>query len=98
MDATNHRRRPLHLAVVKKRSDSLNALLELGADTEAVDAAGLTPLDQAALNGETGMVVSLLEHGAKLGLPSAIVLDRDVDRAARARIPERCSPAADGQH
>ena len=67
MDRVNHRRRPLHLAIVKKRSDSLNALLDLGADAEAVDAAGLTPLDQAALSGETGMVVSLLEHGAKLG-------------------------------
>ena len=80
MDKTNHRRRPLHLAIVKKRPDSLRALLELGADTEAVDSAGLTPLDQAAMNGETGMVANLLEHGAKLGLPAALVLDRDVDR------------------
>ena len=56
------------------------SLLELGADTEQIDAAGLTPLDQAALNGEMGMVVSLIEHGAKLGVPSAIALDRDVDR------------------
>ena len=35
MDRVNHRRRPLHLAIVKKRSDSLNALLDLGADLEA---------------------------------------------------------------
>ena len=34
MDETNHRRRPLHLAIVKKRPDSLDTLLELGADTE----------------------------------------------------------------
>lgn len=83
MDRTNHHRRPLHLAIIKKRSDSLNALLVLGADAEQADAAGLTPLDQAALNGEMGMVVSLIEHGAKIGVPSAIVLERDVDRVLR---------------
>ena len=39
MDKTNHRRRPLHLAVIKRQLESLAALLEHGADTSARDAA-----------------------------------------------------------
>jgi ankyrin repeat protein len=85
MDRTNHRRRPLHLAVVKKRVDSLAALLELGADTEAVDAAGLTPLDQAALDGDSRSVRRLLDHGATLQLPAAIALGRGADVEALLR-------------
>lgn len=82
MDATNHRQTPLHLAVVKKQPQSLATLLELGADPNIDDAAGLTPLDQAALAGEQEMVQDLLGSGAEVRLPSAILLDRpgDVDR------------------
>jgi len=36
MDRTNHRRRPLHLAVVKRQASSLAALLDLGADVDAL--------------------------------------------------------------
>jgi len=75
MDSTNRRRRPLQLAVVQSQPGSLDALLELGADTEATEAAGLTPLDQAALNGEREMAHRLLEHGARIGLPSAVALE-----------------------
>src|SRR5262249_4844108 len=49
MDGTNHRRMPLHLAVMKKQMGSLKALLDLNANTESLDEAALTPLDQAAL-------------------------------------------------
>ncbi|HTE45446.1 MAG TPA: ankyrin repeat domain-containing protein, partial [Gemmatimonadaceae bacterium] len=83
MDSTNHHRRPLHLAIVKKQHESLATLLELGANMEATDDAGLTPLDQAALAGETAMAELLLEHGAVLRLPAAIALNRDVDRLLR---------------
>jgi ankyrin repeat protein len=76
MDRTNHRRRPLHLAVVKQQPEALTALLALGADTEAVDAAGLTPIDQAALGGQAAMVETLLAHGATLTLAAAVVLER----------------------
>lgn len=72
MDPANQGRRPLHLAVVKKRPESLAALLELGADTEGLEAAGLTPLDQAALSGETDMMQLLIEHGAEIRLPAAV--------------------------
>ena len=50
MDKTNHHRRPLHLAVVKKQRESLATLLDLGADMNATDMAGPPPLDQAALS------------------------------------------------
>jgi uncharacterized protein len=86
MDATNHRQTPLHLAVVKKHTRSLTTLLELGADPNIEDAAGLTPLDEAALAGEQEMVQRLLAGDAGIRLASAILLDRpaDLDRLTRA--------------
>lgn len=82
MDATNRRRRPLHLAVVQRQRASLDELLAYGADVEAVDAAGLTALDQAALDGARDLATRLIEHGARVGLPAAVALGRtaDVDR------------------
>jgi hypothetical protein len=82
MDRTNHRRTPLHLAVVKRRPGSLATLLALGADTERADAAGLTALDQAALDGQQAMADALLESGARIALPAAVALERgdDVER------------------
>ena len=79
MDGANHRRHPLHLAIVKRRPESLAELLALGADTGTRDAARLTPLDQATLNGETKMARALLSAGADLDLPAAILLGRDED-------------------
>ena len=79
MDGTNHRRHPVHLAVVKQRPESLAALLELGPDLEARDAAGLTALDQAALNSEAEMARTLIEGGAHVELPAAIALGRTAD-------------------
>ena len=76
MDRTNHRRRPLHLAIVKKQPVALATLLDLGADLEATDVAGLTPLDQAALDGETAMAEMLLDRGATFTIPAAIFLNR----------------------
>lgn len=64
MDDANHRRHPLHLAIVKRRRESLAELLSLGADTEARDAAKLTALDQAALGGEIEMARMLLNAEA----------------------------------
>lgn len=77
MDRTNHRRRPLHLAVVKKQPASLQTLLDLGADLEATDAAGLTALDQAALDGESEMAQMLFDRGARLTIPAAVLLQRE---------------------
>lgn len=93
MDLTNKRRRPLHLAVVKKQPKSLATLLDLGANTEALDEAGFTALDQAALSGETEMAQMLLDRGAKVRLPAAFALQRtgDIEKLLR-RDPECLKP------
>ncbi len=85
MDRTNRRRTPLHLAVIKRQIPALAALIDLGADLNVEDAARLTPLDQAAVNGDDEMVRLLLEAGAALTLPAAIMLERadDVERLIR---------------
>jgi ankyrin repeat protein len=85
MDRTNHRRTPAHLAIVKKQPQALAALIELGADLNVEDAAGLTPLDQAALMGEEDMASRLIEAGAVITLPAALMLGRtaDVERLVR---------------
>jgi ankyrin repeat protein len=85
MDRTNQRRTPLHLAVVKQRPRSLAALLELGANSNYEDAAGLTPLDYAALSGDERATRLLLDAGARMTVTSAIVLERteDLERIVR---------------
>jgi ankyrin repeat protein len=85
MDRTNQRRRPLHLAVVKKRPAAVATLLDLGVDMNATDAAGLTALDQAALDGETQIAQLLIDRGGTIELPAAIGLQRhdDVERSMR---------------
>jgi ankyrin repeat protein len=86
MDRTSHRRTPLHLAVLKKQVVSVAALVDLGADLDVEDAAGLTPLDHAALNGDGEMTRRLIAAGARITLTAAIALDRtdDVERLIRA--------------
>ena len=79
MDMANRRRRPLHLAVIKKQPQSLLTLLDLGADMESLDEAGFTALDQAALIGETKLAQILLDRGAKIRLPGAVCLGRTHD-------------------
>lgn len=79
MDETNHRRRPLHQAVVKKQPGALSVLLELGADVSQRDRAGLTPLDQAGLLGETWAAQLLIDHGAPVDVPAAVGLGRTAD-------------------
>jgi ankyrin repeat protein len=85
MDLTNRRRMPLHLAIVKKQPAALAALLDLGAKTDVLDEAALTPLDEAALSGETAMAQLLIDRGAELRLPAAVALQRaqDVERLMR---------------
>jgi ankyrin repeat protein len=85
MDRTNKRRTPLHLAVVKKQIAALATLIELGAALDSRDAVGLTLLDQAALDGEEEMVRLLIDAGATITPPAAVVLDRtdDIERLVR---------------
>ena len=79
MDRTNRRRTALHLAVIKRQPEALRVLLDLGADTEARDQAGLTALDQAALDGRPEMAQPLIDRGAAIHLPTAIALGRTAD-------------------
>lgn len=83
MDRTNQRRRPLHLAIVKRQLASLEALLELGADTSATDAANLTPLDQAALTEQQAMIRALREFQSPPGVPAMAILSPEPDRGLR---------------
>ncbi len=79
MDRTNHRRRPLHLAVVKQQEDALRTLLDAGADPNTLDEGNLTPLDQAVLSGRLKLADLLVERGAELTLAAAVALDRTDD-------------------
>jgi ankyrin repeat protein len=85
MNGTKMRRKPLHLAVIKKQATALTRLLDLGANIEAIDEARLTALDQAALDGEAELVRILLDRGAKVRLPAAAALGRDADLARQLR-------------
>jgi len=76
MDRANQHRRPLHLAVMKNQLTSLETLLDLGADMDALDGAGLTALDQAALSGRSDMIRVLVARHATIRPPAAVVLGR----------------------
>ena len=60
-----NRMTPLHLAVVKQWHDMLDVLIELGADLEAGDASGLTPLAVAISRGNQVAARRLQVAGAK---------------------------------
>lgn len=85
MDLVNRRRFPLHLAVVKQQPAALAVLLDLGANIESVDGSRFTPLDQAAMAGESDLAQILLERGAEVRLPAAVALKRtrDIERLLR---------------
>jgi ankyrin repeat protein len=57
-------KRPLHWAAQRGQLESLNVLLEMGADKEALTDDGLTPLHVAAAHGRAAIVTRLLEAGA----------------------------------
>jgi ankyrin repeat protein len=67
----------LEAAASVNDSESVRLLLSKGADANAKDAANLTPLLQAAWNGDRNaeVVKLLLEHGADVNAVSAEVLD-----------------------
>ena len=61
---------PLHFAMMRKRYDILDVLVELGADLEAEDAAGRTALAVAMLHGDQEAMRRL--HAAGAQTPAAI--------------------------
>lgn len=85
LDSANRHRSLLHLAVVKKQLVSLDALIALGIDVDATDVAGLTALDQAAMEAQTEFAQRLIDSGATIELPAAIALQSvdDIERILR---------------
>jgi ankyrin repeat protein len=85
MDRTNKARTPLHLAVIKRQLAAAELLIALGCDIDALDAAGLSALDQAALEGQMDLADMLINRGAQVRLPAAVALDRpaDIERLVR---------------
>jgi ankyrin repeat protein len=55
---------PLHAAVACRNATMARELLVRGADPDAVQAAGFTPLDSAAFHGDREIVELLLSYGA----------------------------------
>ncbi len=56
---------PLHSAAAGHRTEAALLLLDRGADPNAEQPGGWTPLHQAAANGDLVLCKALLEHGAK---------------------------------
>ena len=77
MSRNEHHRTPLHHAAAKNRPRMVRLLLDLGADPNATDAAGMTALTTASLeHADPAIVTLLLAAGAKLDLLSALHLER----------------------
>jgi ankyrin repeat protein len=67
---------PLHLAVAKNRPTIVELLLELGADVNARDASGTTPLGYATAASDQHIVDALRAAGAELTLIAALRMHR----------------------
>jgi ankyrin repeat protein len=77
MSRNEHHRTPLHHAAAKNRLAIAELLIDLGADPNATDATGATPLATAArANADPGMVTMLQQRGAKLDFLAALTLRR----------------------
>jgi ankyrin repeat protein len=87
------RRRPLHLAVMKRQPKVIPVLLDFGADIEATDVNHLMPLDYATLRNEKECTDILLSRGATISFPAAFALGRtDVIEAELRRDPNALKP------
>lgn len=94
MSRNEHRRMPLHHAAVRNRSEMVRLLIDLGADVDAADDTGATPLTAAALERGDPAVLAMLEQaGARLDLLSAVALERyDIAERMLQEDPGRLGP------
>jgi ankyrin repeat protein len=77
MSRSEHYRTPLHHAAAKNRPKIVRLLLDLGADPNATDATGATPLTSAASERADASIASMLEQvGAQLDFIAALNLAR----------------------
>jgi ankyrin repeat protein len=94
MTRNHHRRTALHHAAAKNRPHIVRLLIELGADPNATDATGATPLTTASQeNADTAIVEMLIAAGARLDFLTALNLRRyDLAEAMLAEDPSRFGP------
>jgi ankyrin repeat protein len=77
MSRNEQHRTPLHHAAAKNRLRMVRLLLDLGADPNANDTAGMTALTTASQeHADPAIVTMLLAAGAKLDFASALYLER----------------------
>ena len=77
MTRNHHRRTALHHAAAKNQPNMVRLLLDLGADPNATDATGATPLTTASQENADVAIVAMLERaGAPLDFASAVNLKR----------------------
>jgi ankyrin repeat protein len=94
MSRSEHHRMPLHHAAVKNRPGIVRLLIDLGADLNATDASGATPLTTAAQErADEAIVAMLMDAGAKLDFRAALNLKRyERARAMLNEDPSRVGP------
>jgi ankyrin repeat protein len=73
---------PLHFALLGPHLDMLSLLIEKGADVNAHDSQGASPLDDAVWRGQLDAVAMLLAHGARLNDPHTQTGATPVNEAA----------------
>jgi ankyrin repeat protein len=91
MTRNQHRRTALHHAAAKNRPGIVRLLIDLGADPDATDATGATPLTTASQEGaDPAIVEMLIAAGATLDFLTAVNLRRyDLAEAMLAQEPAR---------
>ena len=77
MSRSEHRRTPLHHAAAKNQAEVVRLLLAFGADPNATDLTGATPLVTAAQeNADGGVAALLIDAGARIDFIAAFSLKR----------------------
>jgi ankyrin repeat protein len=97
MSRSEHRRTVLHHAAARNQPEAVRLLLALGADPNATDLTGATPIVTAAQEGADERIVAMLtEAGARIDFIAAFSLKRyDLAEAMLRENPSRIGPDGD---